>query len=102
MGRPPGSVNIRTREFREQVDAACEKFGYNLIESLVLGAQGDDVVLNQNGNEDSHAMSCRKLLVDYGYPKLKAQEITTEGVTEIRIVDATKGPPRAEEPDPLS
>ena len=87
-------------QFRERVDALCKKHGFDLVESLVLGAQGVDPVLRTNGNEDQHAIACRKLLTDYAYPKLRAQEIATEGVTEVRIVDATQPP--IQEPDPLS
>ena len=115
-GRPKGVANKRSREFRERVDKLSEKYGYDLIESLVVTASADiDAVASYireriDAGEEvvglvveaiakracDDAMEARKLLVKYGYPTLKAVELVDEdgnAVAPFRLIVDRTGTP---------
>ena len=106
-GRGKGTPNKRSTEFRQRVDELCEKYGYDLIESLVLTAQGTDEVcstipaateFNETQRDQAlesraqHAMTARRLLVEYAYPKLKAIEYDpgTDGAAPVFTFQVVK------------
>lgn len=80
MARPAGSPNKRSAEFREKLDEVCKARGYDLIESLVATAQGEDIARD----EPNIAFQARRLLTEYAYPKLKALDVAVvEPVTVV-------------------
>lgn len=108
-GRVKGVSNKRSREFRERLDALSAKYGYDLIESLVVTASAEVETVAAHVRERldageevnslvvdaiakracDDALEARKLLVKYAYPTLKAVELLDEdgnAVAPFRLI----------------
>jgi len=66
-GRPSGSTNHRSMEFRIRLDEICKRLKFDLIESTVM--------LAKESEEESIRIQATRILTDHGYPKLKALEV---------------------------
>ena len=91
-GRPKGTPNKRTTEFRTRVDELCEEHGFDLLKVTVLQAQGTDATLYDGldpKDRATHMSVARGRLIDYSYPKLKALEVTNTEPVQIVIKDMT-------------
>ncbi len=63
-GRPKGSINHRSLEFRQRLDEVCEELGFDLIHSTVIMARDSE--------DESIRIQARRILTDHAYPKLKS------------------------------
>ena len=89
-GRPKGSPNKRSQEFREKLEALQKTHGFDLVELITQQALGTDDTMYAGMDAEAKApfmASGRKMLQDYAYPKLKAMEVTNTEPKRIILVD---------------
>jgi len=63
-GRPKGSTNHRSMEFRQRLDKICKELKFDLIRSTVIMARDSE--------DEAIQIAARRILTDYAYPKLKS------------------------------
>jgi hypothetical protein len=86
-GRPKGSPNKRSVEFREKLEALQKKHGFDLVELMTAQALGTDETMYAGMEPQDKAPfmnSARKTLQEYAYPKLKSMEV--QNVEPVRII----------------
>ena len=86
-GRPKGSRNKLSEEFREKLEAACKRHKVDLIGGLVALCKNEDPKVE---------LQARQTLLPYAYPKLRHVEVTADGgeyqpVFKLIVEEAKEG-----------
>lgn len=82
-GRPPGSPNKATKEFRETVRRLLEDNSENMSRWLTLVAEGDGT--DKGAPDPAKALDLLTKLAEFAAPKLARTEMAHEGEVGLTI-----------------